>query len=221
MAFNFEQVGQEIIDPFVFFWNSAIENIPGVIGALIIMSLGYFVGVIVGFAVSKSVSRLKVDEWLEKMKRADALGGLTISKIGARLVKWWIFIAFLVPAANIINLPDLSKLLITLAEWVPHLIAAIVIMIGGLIVADYFADTAAEAKKMKGIRHISSLLRILVIIYFADIALREIGINVTLAENTILLLIGGIVLALALAIGIGFGLGLRDHAKSIIADLRI
>tara|TARA_Y100000310_G_scaffold58235_1_gene53520 strand:- start:2095 stop:2769 length:675 start_codon:yes stop_codon:yes gene_type:complete len=220
MAVNIAETSQSLIDPFVTFWNALILNIPGILGALVIIVLGYIAAILVGFAAGKIVEKLKVDAWLRETGRSDSLGGLTTSSLTAKLIKWWVFIAFLVPAANIIKLPGLSVLLIKLAEWLPHLIAGVAIMVVGLIAADFLADSASQAKSLKGIKLISSFIRVIIIIFFADIALREIGINIILAEQTILLIVGGIVLAASLAIGIGFGLGLKKHADEIVKDLR-
>lgn len=219
LAFE-QEIATGVLTPLDALFKSVIINIPGIIAALIIILAGYIIGILIGFLVGKIVEKFKVDKWIESTGRIDALGGLTLSGIVARLVKWWVFIAFLIPAAGQLKVPELSSSLIKLAEWVPQLILGIVIMIIGLLFADFLADAAAQAKKLKGIRAVSSLIRVATIIFFANIALRQIGIEIQFAENVLLIIIGGIVLSLALAIGIGFGFGLKKHADGIIKDLR-
>ena len=213
---DYTQLGEGFADPVLAIWNSIVSILPGIVFALLTIVLGYIVGSFVGWIIKHALQKVKLDDWLVKIGRADSLGGLKVSNISGRLIKWWIIIAFLAPAADWLELGQLSNLLQNIALWAPNLIAGIVIVLAGLIVADFFADSAARAKKLKGIHAISSIIRIVTIIFFADIALRQIGISIVLAETVILIIIGGIVLALA----IGFGLGLRKEAEIMIREWR-
>ena len=53
MAFDITQLGQSLIDPFVVFWNSFMVNLPSIIAALVVLVLGYFVGVLMGLVTKK------------------------------------------------------------------------------------------------------------------------------------------------------------------------
>ena len=110
----------------------------------------------------------------------------------------------------------ISTLLTNLAVWAPHLIVAVIIMAAGLIVADSVAAEISRAKKFRYSNALSVGVKLFVPVFFALYALREIGLNIVLAETTLLMIIGGTVLALA----IGFGLGLKTHAEQIIGDVR-
>jgi hypothetical protein len=216
MPIDLTQIGQEFANPLLTLWNSLVSILPGILFAVLTLILGYIIGSISGWIVKHILQRSKLDDWLIKIGRADSLGGLQVSNVSGQLIKWWVIVAFLSPAANWLELGQLSAIIEKIALWAPNLIAGIVIVLLGLVVADFFADSAANAKKLKGIRTISSVIRVVTIIFFVEISLRQIGINIVLAEKTILIIIGGIVLALA----IGFGLGLRKEAESIIRDLR-
>ena len=204
------QVGPLFIDPNI---------IVGFIIAILILIVGYFIGAFVGFVVKKAVEKTKLEKWLEKTGRIDALGGLEPPALIGALTKWWVFSLALFIAADYIELKTVSGFLQSVAMWIPHLLAGILILIAGLIIADFAADSMAKAKKLKGVKLISPLIRILVIIYFLTIALEVIGIRVVLAQTTLLIVISGIVLALALAIGIGFGFGFRRQAEKILTNL--
>jgi len=219
MVQHLVQIGQLSFEPFLDFGYTFLGYLPGLVYAFFVLLIGYIIGGLVGIIIKKGLERTKLEKWLEKTGRLDALGGLHPPKLIGTLARWWVFIAFLVPAANLIKLEALASLLNGLAQWLPHLLAGIVIMIVGLLVADFAADSISAAKKLKGIRIISPFVRVLLIIYFLTIALQEIGVRVVLAETTLLLIIGGIVLAFALALGIGFGFGLRKHAEKIIGNL--
>jgi hypothetical protein len=210
---------QTALDPILNLWNTFITYLPGLVGAILVLILGYFIGVLVGHGVRKAIEKTKLEEWIEKTGRIDALGGIKPPRLVGTLVKWWIFIAFLAPAANMVKLAALESLLKGLAVWLPHLLAGIVIIIVGLIIADFAADSVSGAKKLKGIKLISPLVRVLILVYFITIALQEMGIRLVLAETTLLIFVGGIVLALSITIGIGFGFAFRKQAEKILTNI--
>ena len=126
----------------------------------------------------------------------------------------FIFIAFLSPAATYVRLDALAEMLKLLAVWLPHLLAAIIIVLIGLIVADFAAEIIVKAKKIKGIRIISKTVKALIIIYTVAIALDQIGIQVQLAEYSWYIILGGIMLAFA----ISFGLAFKKQAEKLVGD---
>ena len=46
--------------------------------------------------------------------------------------------------------------------------------------------------------------------------LNQVGIEISLAENTFLIVLAGVMLA----VGIAFGLGLKDDARAIVKEIR-
>jgi len=213
---DIQTASQLVLDPINALWNSFITYLPGLIGALVLLIIGYLIGHIIGALLTKILNALKIDEWVKKSTKSNAIAGITLSKLSGELAKWWIFIAFLASAASLVQLTAITTLLTNLAVWAPHLIVAVIIMATGLIAADYVAAEIASAKKFRYSNALSVGVKIFIAVFFALYALREIGLNIVLAETTLLLLIGGIVLALA----IGFGLGMQKHAEDIIGEIR-
>jgi len=207
-----------IINPAVSLGNSVITYLPGLIAALITVVIGYFVGLLVGTLLRKGLEKTKLQDWLKKSGRDKSLGGLNAPRIIGSLVKWWIFIAFLSPAAGLIMLTPLANMLAAVAQWLPHLLAGIIIMIVGVVLADFAADKISVAKKMKGVGAIGTIVKVSIVVFFLSISLKEIGIKVTLAETSLLIVITGVVLALSLAIGISFGFALRKHADKMLTN---
>ena len=156
-----------------------------------------------------------MDQWVEKHERHHAIGKLSVSGILGASVKWYTVVLFLTPAAALISLGSLSQLLYNLARWLPNVIAGVLIFYFGLILAD-MAETAIEAHKFKWRHFWGAFVRVLIILFVLDIALKEIGINIVIAESTYLIVLTGLVLAIAIAIGIGFGNALKPEAARII-----
>ena len=140
---------------------------------------------------------------------------LELSHFLGLIVKWYIFVLFLGPAAALVQLPAMTAFLNSAALWIPNLIAAIIVALVGLIAADYVAAKVHEVNA-KSSAIIANVLKLVIVVFTLIISLSQLGIDVSIAQNTLLLIVAGIMLA----IGLGFGLALKDEAKSIIKDLK-
>ena len=220
MADFLSDTGKAITDPLVTLWNSLVETLPGIVAAIIVIIVGYIVSGAIGWVVRKALEKTKLDEKIEESGRGDAIGHLQLSRFFGKITKWYIFVAFLVPATYMLNLGHLSDLLRALVLWLPNLIGAAIIVVFGLIGADFVADKINEMKG-KFVPAAALFVRLLIIFFVADIALKEIGIAVDIAESTFLILLAGIVFAVSLAFGLGFGLGgLKDESKKMIVSMK-
>ena len=97
------KASQVVFDPITALWKSFIMYLPGLLGALAMLIIGYAIGHLIGIIVTKILDAIKLDNWIKKLTKSNAIAGLTISKLAGELVKWWIFIAFLASAANFTN----------------------------------------------------------------------------------------------------------------------
>ena len=85
--------------------------------------------------------------------------------------------------------------------------------------ADYISMKIKDTKaKSAGI--IATFTKIVIIIFVLLIALDQIGLKVSIAQSSFLIILAGIMLGIALMIGIGFGLGLKDEAKKAIKTIK-
>lgn len=217
--FNYELSGVMVASVITQHIQNFLLALPGIIAALIVLILGYFIGALLGLLTAVLIKKSGVDKWLVKSKLAKSIGYLKISHIGELIVKWYVFTIFLGVTADWLNLGILSTLLRRFAEWFPNLVIAIILMLFGLITADYAGDRVSQVRR-KGVGLISMLIRLSIAIFIALIALEQIGVKVTLATGMVFILTGGVALALSIALGISFGLALKDEAKNIIKGFK-
>ncbi len=215
-----EQTSSAIINPLVSIFNGLLQALPGLIGAIIILIVGYLVAELIGHIVRKIVEQTRLVSLLSKKTNAKKfLGGFDLTYFLGAVAKWYVFILFLNPAAEITNLKTLSVFFINLAIWVPSLIAAVAFGVIGFMFAQY-VEAAVLKTKATGAAIIAEVLKVVILIFAAILALAQLGINVMLAQSSFLIVLSGVVFAIALALGIGFGLGLKDEAKSMVKNLR-
>ncbi|MBU0472456.1 MAG: hypothetical protein KKF89_03815 [Nanoarchaeota archaeon] len=218
MVTYLEATGISLMDVLANLWYQFIQLLPGLIGAVILLLIGYFLGALFEGIIKGALLKAGLDHWVEKHERHHAIGKASVSGIIGGAAKWYTLVLFLGPAAALINLGIMSQLLYDLARWLPHVIAGVLIFYFGLILAD-MAETAIESHNFKWKHFWGGLARVFIILFVLDIALKEIGVNIIIAQSTYLIVLTGIVLAIALAIGIGFGTALKDDAKKIIKKL--
>ena len=197
--------------------NSFLVAIPLVIGALIIILVGWLIAGVLARLTTEVLRRVGADRlFAEHGGRVygDRSRDFKPSVVGGELVKWLVRLIFLVAAANVLGLTQVSELLNDVLLWIPNLIVAAIILLVAPLLARFVRSTIEVGAGEMGFTNASLLGRIaeIAIVAFAVIiAINQIGI----AANLVNALFFGIVAALALAFGLAFGLGGRDVAAQL------
>ncbi len=214
-----QQTGQALSDPLVRIWQSFVEVTPSIIAGVLVIVFGYILSSLVGALTHAILNAAKIDDHLRKARLAHSIGFISVANLGGALIKWYIFALFIIEAARIFKLGVLSEQLANLAAVLPNVFAAVLIVLGGLIVADYAADRMLHAKR-KGVRVASSIVRWALIVVVLVTALGQIGLDVSFVSNAMLILVAAIGVGIAIAVGIGFGNAFKDESKAIVKHLK-
>ena len=192
---------------------------PSIIGFLLVVIFAYILSSLLGALTHTILNASKVDDHLRKARVAHSIGFVSIATLGGALIKWYTFALFVAEAASKFNLGVVSSQIAGLAQLVPQVFAAVLIVLGGLIIADFAADRMLHAKR-KGVRLASSIVRWAVIVVVIITALRQIGIDVSLVSNALLIFLAAIGVGFAIAIGLGFGTAFKEESKAIIKHVK-
>lgn len=206
--------------PLVNLWDGVVNISQGLFVGLIIAILGYFIALILGYAVRMLLEKTRLDEFLGKLKLPKAIGRIKASSAFGTLTRWYIFIIFLQAAVDVMNLGTITLLLTQLVLWLPQLILAVLAIFLGLFMAHYVSHLIESHSEMKGVKLVSSFFRVLIIFIAVVIALEQIGLDLSILENAFLILLASLGLGIAIAIGLSFGLGTKDEAKDFVSKLR-
>ena len=210
-----ESTGQALLDPIASLWNSFILALPGIVAALIVLIIGYLIGYFVGKAITWLIDKGDIKKKLKAAQLSGPLGHMDLGIVAGTLAKWYIFVIFFAASVDLLNLGALSFVLRSFAAWLPSLLLGIVLIVFGLVAADYAQDQMRHSKK-KGLNVAAHFVQIAIIIFFALIALQQVGIDVSLATNTVLIIIGALAFGLSIAFGISLGSALKGEAKEWI-----
>ncbi|MEM6894292.1 MAG: mechanosensitive ion channel domain-containing protein [Bacteroidota bacterium] len=192
--------------------------LPKIIGALIILTIGWLITKIVLFVLGKVLKLAKMDKLSDKINEMDLFGKgsfkLDIIKIVLGFVKWVLLLVFLIVAADILSWEIISTEIGNLLRYLPRLFSALALMMIGLYVGNFVKNTVKklfESLEFSGSNVVSNLLFYIIVIFISITALNQAGIDTTIITNNITMILGAFLLAFA----IGVGLGSRD----IITDL--
>jgi len=150
-----------------------VDSIPillSLVGAAIIILIGWLVGKIIKQIVIKVLQSTRVDQWIDEQNLAAAIGGKEVSALAGSLVKWYIIVLFLAEAANIIQLEALKKFLEALVYYVPGALAGMVVFVGGLLLGRY-AKNAIELTQHKMKRSAAVLAEGIIVLFSGILAL--------------------------------------------------
>ena len=197
--------------------NTFLAAIPQVIGALIIILIGWLIAGALARVVTEVLRRVGADRLFAE-HGGDVYGSrvrsIKPSDVAGELVKWLVRIVFLVAAANVLGLTQVSELLNDVLLWIPNLIVAAIILLLAPLLARFVRGAIEVGAGEMGFTNAPLLGRIaeIAIVAFAVIiAINQIGI----AANLVNTLFIGVVAALSLAFGLAFGLGGRDVAAEL------
>jgi small-conductance mechanosensitive channel len=190
-----------------------LEYIPQLIGAIIILVIGYIAARILKAVVSRVLQGIGFDGWMEKggikqfLDRAQTRE--TPATVLGTLVFWFVFIIVITMAADALGIGQVSQVLAQLIAYIPSIIAAILILVLAALLANFLASIVRGAT---GSDLLSNIARYAIIVYAAFAAITELGIAVQLTAPTFLIVLG----AAALAAAIAFGFGAQGVARDIV-----
>jgi hypothetical protein len=210
---------QSIRDSFAGLIQEIGGALPDIIAALVVFLVGLFIAPILGRMAARLMQWTRIDDLADKAGVTRMFRDLnmqvSIANAVGTIVRWFIILAFLLAAANILNWDEVTSFLYQILLYVPNVIVAVIILALGMIAGNFlqtFVREGIEATNTSINRNLlGNIAKWSVVAFSVFAALNQLHI----AEELVQILFAGIVLALALA----FGLGGREKAAQILNSL--
>jgi hypothetical protein len=193
--------------------------VPKLIGFLVILLVGYIVAAALSRAITFLLRKVGFDRISTRigLTRLEQQMGLKMDTAGilGRIVYWFIFLIFLVPAVDALGLTAVSTILSQILGYIPNVFVAILILFLGTLAATFVADIVRGATSSANVGNpniFANIARYAIIAFVAIVALEQLNIGSALLN----ILFTAVVGAAALAFALSFGLGGRDAAKRLI-----
>jgi len=203
----------DFTQPFEDAFSSLMTFIPRLLGALVILLVGYFVAKAIGKLVSKLLNKCGFNHWMDRAGVTGVLQrsgtGLTAADLLGKVTFWFVFLITFTMFASALGVPEISDFMSSMLSYIPKIFAAIVILCLAALFANFIA---AIIRGATGNETLAKIGRIAILVYAAFAALTQLGIATHLTGNTLLIVLG----AAGLAAGLAFGLGGRDMAAGTL-----
>lgn len=194
--------------------------LPSLIGALLILVVGWVVASLLYALTDKLLDAVRFDALMARTGVDEAINrsGVRIdpSNLVATLVKWTVLLVAFMMAADALNLTQLSLGISAILGYIPNVVAAVAILGLGIILAGFVGQLVRGAAATAGLRtaDIMADLSYWAITIFA--ALGAIG-QLNIAPTLVQTLYTAVIAAVALAAALAFGLGMREQARDVVA----
>ena len=200
--------------------NIVLNVLPQLIVAILIVLVGWIFGWLLERALRTVFRAIPVfDETLRNIgvEKITERAGMRVDlgKFFGVIVKVFVMFAFLLAAFDVLGLKEINSFLTgTVLNYIPSVISAALVMILGLIVADFVSKIVSGGAKVVKVNAglATKVTKWSIIIFSALIALSELGVAPEIIQATI----GGIIAAISLALGLAFGLGGQQAASDFL-----
>ncbi len=188
---------------------SIAEFLPGLLALAVVFLFTLLFAWVARMMIRRSLRGIDFDQRVEQWGlsgMSDWSPARSPSLLIAALAYWLIVLMGLLIGLSALNASVTSTLVLALFSYVPNVIAAVLILIVGVIFARFVARgvlISAVNMQIQSARLLSLGVKWLVTVLAGAMALEHLGIGGQIVRLAFGILFGGIVLALALAVGLG------------------
>lgn len=199
-------------------WLEITKIFPSIIGALVVLIIGWLIAKIVVRLIKKALKLAKADKLDDKLNEIEIVEGKQLNfdtiKIVSTFVKWMVYIMILIVVSDILNLKIISEQISNFLGYLPQLFVALIIFTLGLLFANFVKkglQSFFESMDLSGGKLISQVVFFLLVIFISITALNQAGVDTEIITSNLTMILAAFLLSFALAFGLG--------AREVIADL--
>jgi len=184
--------------------------LPKLLALLTFLALGLAAGWLIKFLLLRLLKAFRFDALCERFGLGSSLAKAgtrrSISHLVGRLSFWLVFLLFAFMGIDALDLTATANMVSGIIEFLPHTLAAVLLLLFGVLLANFIAEAALIATvnaQIQEARIIASFIRWGVLIFTAAMVLTQLGIAKEIIVAAFSIMFGGIMLALAIAAGLG------------------
>lgn len=204
-------------------FNSTVSNVyafvPRFISGLIILLIGIIIATFLKQILLELFKFARVNTLLKRYGLPQSKEGVDWAQILSEMVRWFVIILFLVPAADVWGLGKFVEVLNNLLLFLPNVFVSVLLLMVGFVISKLVYDlimASLHGLSKDSTRTVALVARYAVLVFVFLVVFNQLGI----ASDLIRILFGGIVAMLALAGGLAFGLGGKRTAEEILEKLK-
>ncbi len=205
-------------------WGYIVPALIQLLGAIILLFIGLIVARLIETALKKIITFSRIDVLLRKvglekfLQRAEV--SLNAAEFISRIVYWFIVLVTVIAVSDFFGFTTLSTFIWSVINWVfTDVLAMVAILLVAVIAAQAvkkLITASIKGTKLHSARFIGSVAWWAIMLFGAEMALRQFGVDTSFLTSSIQIIFGGMILALSIAIGLAFGLGGKEKASEVV-----
>ncbi|MGB2988696.1 MAG: hypothetical protein WBC98_01955, partial [Candidatus Zixiibacteriota bacterium] len=195
---------------------------PALIGALVILLLGWLLSKILKAALIKLLVAVRLEKFSARsglskfLSRGDIKHSL--ADILGTVFFWIIFLFFIDLAADVLKFTLLQNLINTIISFIPRLVVAVLIIVVGVLLSSFFKGVVRVAASSYALARgelIGTIVQYMIVFFALAVALEQLGVATQILVSSVLIIVG----ALAFGFALAFGLGSKEVAGKIVGKI--
>lgn len=185
-------------------WYQVVQVTPMVIGAILLLLIGWILGRITRSIVREILKRFKADDYFKLGKK---LGVSETISVG---VSWIIYLAFIGATVDFLKIPTLSMFFNNIIDFIAGLLGGMIILIIGYAIAGYIQKQVMTTKTVYS-EILAQTIFFFALIITIEMALRVVGLPTELLDSIVKIMVA----AIGFGVAIALGLGLKDTVSQL------
>jgi Conserved TM helix/Mechanosensitive ion channel len=220
-----QAAAQSIIEPITNALNQFVTTIaqaaPKIVAALILLGIGLLVGRIIGWVVKKVAQKMNLDRYWNRTGIGESVtrAGWNLTRIISVAARWFVYLFFISAAVNVLEFTQLSQAINDVWLWIPNVVAFIIILVIGALIADFVGRWMQRELPTRGVVGGKAIALVATGILYAIVlvvATTQLQIGEAILNSVISALIWGMAAAIAIGVGVGLAYGLREAFPAMI-----
>ena len=203
------------------FATTIVQAAPKIVAALILLGIGLLIGRIIGWIVRKVAEKMNLDRYWSRTGIGESVSraGWNLTRIISVAARWFVYLFFISAAVNVLEFTQLSQAINDVWLWIPNVVAFIIILVIGAIIADFvgrWMQRELPARGVVGGKAIALLATGILYAIVLVVATTQLQIGEAILNSVISALIWGMAAAIAIGVGVGLAYGLREAFPAMI-----
>lgn len=215
------RIDQILVDTLTKMIGQLTSFIPKLILAIVVFVIGLFIAKLVRFILKNVLKKINIDRIGDKINEIDFIKKfkieVVISTVISSILYYFILMIFISAATETLGVKVITDLVASMINMVPQIVAAMILLVVGLLVADGLQKTVTAACKSLNIssaKLIGNIVFFFLLIITIIAALGQAGINTSLLETSFTIIIAGIIFAFSF----GYGFASKDVLANMISS---
>lgn len=195
--------------------------IPNLIAAIAVAILGWIIAKAVAGMTRRVLRAMHIDQLADKLNEIDIIAKTHIrlipSLVLSKMIYYVLLLIFFVASTDLLGMPAVSQLMSDLINYVPSLISALMVLVIGILLAEFIKNvtlTACESLGIPSAKFIAGFIFYFVFLSVGMSALTQAKINTEFITNNLSIILAGGVFAFAL----GYGIASKDLMANFLAS---